>query len=280
MRRGRRCPPQARDAWLAWYATTPDAPCIAICSTSQGDAVCKGCGRTFDEVQHWTEMSPAEKRATWRRITLEGTAWRFNRYAERARAGAGADQPPPDALEAVAAPRRCMTRLAPAPTARAASRRWPGRCSSARSRCSPSAPSTRCMVARTSALDLAALAIGGVGLHLGLRRPDGRGARGRADRRPAVRRRQAARGGHEAAAGGLAGARRCRCSAARCCSSRSPSSRWRRPSRRSPTRCAATCAALAVRAAAGAAVHRLSRLQHRRVAAEGGDGAAARRRWR
>ena len=59
----------ARDAWLAWYASTPDAPCIAICSTSQGDAVCKGCGRTFLEVQRWTEMTPAEKRATWRRIT-------------------------------------------------------------------------------------------------------------------------------------------------------------------------------------------------------------------
>ena len=55
-------PPAARDAWLAWYASTPDAPCIAICSTSQGDAVCKGCGRTFDEVQHWTSMTPAEKR--------------------------------------------------------------------------------------------------------------------------------------------------------------------------------------------------------------------------
>ena len=77
-------PAAAREAWLAWYATTPDAPCIAICSTSQGDAVCKGCGRTFDEVQNWTVMSPAAKRGTWRRITMEGTAWRFNRYAERA----------------------------------------------------------------------------------------------------------------------------------------------------------------------------------------------------
>jgi predicted Fe-S protein YdhL (DUF1289 family) len=76
----------AREAWLAWYASTPDAPCIAICSTSQGDAVCKGCGRRFDEVQNWTAMTPAEKRQTWRRITMEGTAWRFNRYAERARA--------------------------------------------------------------------------------------------------------------------------------------------------------------------------------------------------
>ena len=77
-------PDQARAAWLAWYETTPDTPCIAICSTSQGDELCKGCGRTFDEVQRWTEMSPGEKRASWRRITIEGDAWRFNRYAERA----------------------------------------------------------------------------------------------------------------------------------------------------------------------------------------------------
>jgi predicted Fe-S protein YdhL (DUF1289 family) len=69
---------------LTWFASTPDTPCIAICSTSQGDAVCKGCGRTFSEVQLWTEMKPAEKRATWRRITRENTAWRFNKYAERA----------------------------------------------------------------------------------------------------------------------------------------------------------------------------------------------------
>jgi len=78
-------PDKARDAWLAWYASTPDAPCIAICSTSQGDDICKGCGRSFDEVQHWPVMTPAEKRATWRRITMEATAWRFNKYAERAR---------------------------------------------------------------------------------------------------------------------------------------------------------------------------------------------------
>jgi len=77
-------PPKAYEAWLTWYKQTPDTPCIAICSTSQGDAYCKGCGRTFEEVQYWTEMSPAEKRSTWRRITLEQSAWRFNRYAERA----------------------------------------------------------------------------------------------------------------------------------------------------------------------------------------------------
>lgn len=80
-------PPPAYAAWLAWYDTTPDTPCIAICSTSQGDEVCKGCGRSFDEVQLWTEMGPAQKRQVWRRITLEGGAWRFNRYAERAAEG-------------------------------------------------------------------------------------------------------------------------------------------------------------------------------------------------
>jgi hypothetical protein len=31
-------------------------------------------------------MTPVEKRATWRRITLLDTAWRFNKYAERASA--------------------------------------------------------------------------------------------------------------------------------------------------------------------------------------------------
>ena len=56
-------------------------------------------------MQRWTEMSPFEKRATWRRITQEGTAWRFNRYAERAHEAAPADAvtaPPPDTVRAAA----------------------------------------------------------------------------------------------------------------------------------------------------------------------------------
>ena len=80
-------PAAAAAAWSVWYHTTPDTPCIAICSTSQGDELCKGCGRTFEEVQVWLSMSPAEKRHTWRRITLENSAWRFNKYAERAAEG-------------------------------------------------------------------------------------------------------------------------------------------------------------------------------------------------
>jgi hypothetical protein len=77
-------PKSAMHAWLKWYEQLSDTPCIAICSTSQGDEICKGCGRTFEEVQDWTKMEPAQKRQTWRRITMENTAWRFNRYSERA----------------------------------------------------------------------------------------------------------------------------------------------------------------------------------------------------
>jgi uncharacterized protein len=77
-------PAAAHAAWLDWYDSTPDTPCIAICSTSQGDAHCKGCGRSFAEVQHWTDLAPAAKRQVWRRISLEATSWRFGRYADRA----------------------------------------------------------------------------------------------------------------------------------------------------------------------------------------------------
>jgi hypothetical protein len=35
----------ARRAWLAWYRSTPDAPCIAICSRSEERRVGKECRR-------------------------------------------------------------------------------------------------------------------------------------------------------------------------------------------------------------------------------------------
>jgi hypothetical protein len=35
---------------------------------------------------------------------MEATAWRFNRYAERAREATGVDHPPPDSLQASRAP--------------------------------------------------------------------------------------------------------------------------------------------------------------------------------
>lgn len=64
--------------------TRPDTPCIAICSTAQGDDICKGCGRTFEEVTNWVIMTSEEKDAVWNRIETEGTALRFTTYKERA----------------------------------------------------------------------------------------------------------------------------------------------------------------------------------------------------
>ena len=107
-------PKAAQSAWLAWYAQTPDAPCIAICSTAQGDALCKGCGRTEHEVQHWTQFSPGEKRVVWRRITQLGTAWRFNRYAERARPAHGGAATAAVASAATSAANEVATVRAPA----------------------------------------------------------------------------------------------------------------------------------------------------------------------
>ncbi|MEY4724392.1 MAG: hypothetical protein RLZZ166_769 [Pseudomonadota bacterium] len=64
--------------------TRPDSPCIAICSTAQGDPVCQGCGRTFEEVTNWVVMTQAEKDLVWERIESERTALRYTTYKERA----------------------------------------------------------------------------------------------------------------------------------------------------------------------------------------------------
>lgn len=49
----------------------PDTPCVAVCSTTF-DEVCRGCGRTVNEVAHWVFMSEEEKDRVWIRITAEG----------------------------------------------------------------------------------------------------------------------------------------------------------------------------------------------------------------
>ena len=183
-------------------------------------------------------MSPAEKRATWRRITQEGTAWRFNRYAERALPGeaeaAGAAEP--------AARARFMTRPRLQESAlRLFPLAWPVFVGQIAVLAFSTVDTV--MTARASALDLAALAIGGsvyISVFVGLMGvilavgPIAGQLFGAGKHRES---------GHEAeqavwlALGALGR------SAARCCSCPSPSSRWRRPSRRSPRRCAATCAA-------------------------------------
>lgn len=46
-----------------------DSPCIGVCSaTSQGDDVCRGCRRTFEEVRDWNKMTDEQKREVNRRL--------------------------------------------------------------------------------------------------------------------------------------------------------------------------------------------------------------------
>jgi predicted Fe-S protein YdhL (DUF1289 family) len=63
--------------------TRPDSPCVAVCTTLY-DQVCKGCGRTYLEVAWWNVMTPEAKEKVWQRIDTEATAWRYNRYKDRA----------------------------------------------------------------------------------------------------------------------------------------------------------------------------------------------------
>jgi predicted Fe-S protein YdhL (DUF1289 family) len=46
----------------------PESPCIGQCSTTYGDDICKGCGRTFIEVINWIIFDDTEKAAVWARL--------------------------------------------------------------------------------------------------------------------------------------------------------------------------------------------------------------------
>ena len=46
-----------------------DSPCVGVCSApALGDAICIGCGRTFEEVRLWNTYSDQEKVAINRRL--------------------------------------------------------------------------------------------------------------------------------------------------------------------------------------------------------------------
>lgn len=47
-----------------------ECPCIGHCSTALGDDVCRGCGRTFDEITRWPEMGEEERREVNRRLAV------------------------------------------------------------------------------------------------------------------------------------------------------------------------------------------------------------------
>ena len=43
-------------------------PCIGICSTSVGDLVCRGCGRSVVEIRDWNSYTNEQKLEVMRRI--------------------------------------------------------------------------------------------------------------------------------------------------------------------------------------------------------------------
>lgn len=51
----------------------PDSPCIGYCSTSLGDSICAGCGRTREEVDGWILLDEAARAAVWERIDRADT---------------------------------------------------------------------------------------------------------------------------------------------------------------------------------------------------------------
>lgn len=48
--------------------TRVPTPCVGICSTGIGDAVCRGCKRYSHEVIHWNSYSDEQKQAIDRRL--------------------------------------------------------------------------------------------------------------------------------------------------------------------------------------------------------------------
>jgi predicted Fe-S protein YdhL (DUF1289 family) len=46
----------------------PCSPCIGYCSTSLGDLICRGCGRTAEEVDRWLQLDDQEKQSIWQRV--------------------------------------------------------------------------------------------------------------------------------------------------------------------------------------------------------------------
>lgn len=49
-----------------------DTPCIGVCSaTALGDEICRGCGRTFDEVILWNTFTDEQKKAINLRLIEE-----------------------------------------------------------------------------------------------------------------------------------------------------------------------------------------------------------------
>ena len=50
----------------------PNSPCLGYCTTALGDDICKACGRSFNEVNHWITMTDEERAKVWDRLLADG----------------------------------------------------------------------------------------------------------------------------------------------------------------------------------------------------------------
>lgn len=41
----------------------PNTPCRGLCSHCVGDDICRGCGRTVEEVSDWNSYTPKQRKA-------------------------------------------------------------------------------------------------------------------------------------------------------------------------------------------------------------------------
>lgn len=41
----------------------PNTPCRGLCSHNVGDYICRGCGRTVEEVRDWNSYTPEQRKA-------------------------------------------------------------------------------------------------------------------------------------------------------------------------------------------------------------------------
>ncbi|WP_026783675.1 DUF1289 domain-containing protein [Pleomorphomonas koreensis] len=60
-----------------------ETPCVKVCRILEGGGLCRGCGRTLDEIARWTTMTDDERRKIMaglakrlRRIDIEERAFR------------------------------------------------------------------------------------------------------------------------------------------------------------------------------------------------------------
>jgi len=47
-------------------------PCIGVCSTSTGDDVCRGCGRSLEQIREWPGYSDDEKMRVMDELKVQG----------------------------------------------------------------------------------------------------------------------------------------------------------------------------------------------------------------